>query len=271
MCVSVVIPSRDRSDALRRCLASIGRQEAFPLDLVVVDDGGRVPANVAGVATEFDARIVRLEGVGPAAARNAGVQAARGEIVLLLDDDCVVETGWAEKLVEAVATGDRVVAAGSVRAPADANVWLRASERIAVHAEVASAFFRTMNLACRRDLLVEVPFDESFRTAGGEDRDWCVRAARAGAVFRRVPGVGVDHRSALDRRSFVAQQVRYGRAARHLRARGTHARIPTRALLGGVVSGLRDSPAVGLGMLAGQGFAAAGYILESKARRGAIG
>ncbi len=271
MSVSVVIPSRDRPLALRRCLASIGRQGALPLDLVVVDDGGRVPEGVTAVADEFDARIVRLEGLGPAAARNAGVAAARGEIVLLLDDDCVVAPGWAEKLFEEVATGDRVVAAGSVRTPADANVWLRASERIAVQAEVASAFFRTMNLGCRRELLAELPFDETFRTAGGEDRDWCVRAARAGVVLKRVPEAAVDHRSALDGRSFVAQQLRYGRAARHLLSRGTHARVPSRAVLGGVVSGLRESPAVGLAMLSGHAFAATGYLLEWKAHRGAIG
>jgi GT2 family glycosyltransferase len=271
MSVSVVIPTRDRPLALRRCLASIGRHGALPLDVIVVDDGGLVPESVAALAAEFDASTVRLEGVGPAAARNAGVAAARGEIVLLLDDDCVVDPEWAEKLVEAVTAGDRVVAAGAVRAPDDANVWLRASERIAVQAEVASLFFRTMNLACRRELLVELPFDESFRTAGGEDRDWCVRAARAGVFFARISGVGVDHRSTLDARSFVAQQERYGRAARHLRARGTHARVPSRALLGGVVSGLRESPAVGIAMLAGHALAAAGYIRESRARRAAVG
>lgn len=271
MSVSVVIPTRDRPQALRRCLAAIGGQGRIQFERVVVDDGGRVPASVAAVAAEFDASIVRLEGVGPAAARNAGVAAARGEIVLLLDDDCVVGEGWADELVAVVAAGERVVAAGAVHAPAGANLWLRASERIAVGAEVASSFFRTMNLACRRELLLELPFDESFRTAGGEDRDWCVRAARAGVAFTRLSAVRLDHCCALDGRSFVAQQVRYGRAARHLREQGTHARVPVDALGRGIVAGLRESPAVGLTMLAGHALAAAGYVIESKARRVAVG
>ncbi len=269
MSASVVVPSRNRTDELGRCLASIRRHGPPPLELVVVDDGGRDPESVAAVAANFHAQVVRLEGVGPAAARNAGVVAARGEIVLLLDDDCVVGSAWAEKLVETVAAGDRLVAAGTVRTPDDANIWLRASERIALEAEVASSFFRTMNLACRRQLLLELRFDETFRAAGGEDRDWCVRAARSGVAFRRVTEASVDHRSALDGRSFVAQQVRYGRAARHLREQGTHTRVPSRALRRGVAAGLRDNPTVGAAMIAGHALAAAGFILESGPRPGA--
>ena len=271
MSVSVVIPSRDRPLALRRCLASIARKGPRTVEVVVVDDGGEVPATVATVATEQGARTVRLDGVGPAAARNAGVSEARGEIVLLLDDDCVVRPGWVERLVEAVEAGERIVAAGSVSAPRDANVWLNASERIARGVEDATCFFRTMNLACRRELLLALPFDESFRNAGGEDRDWCVRAARAGVDFRRVPEARVDHRSALDGRSFVAQQMRYGRAARHLQEQGTLTRVPPRALCRDIVAGLRERPTIGVTMIAGHAFAAAGYLLESGVRGAAVG
>ncbi len=271
MSVSVVIPSRDRPLELRRCLASVRRHATPSLELVVVDDGSRGRDQVAEVAGAVDARVIRLEGAGPAAARNAGVADARGDIVLLLDDDCVVGAAWADGLVEAVAAGGRIVAAGSVRTPENANIWLRASERIAVETEAASSFFRTMNLACRRQLLLELPFDETFRDAGGEDRDWCVRAARSGVVFTRVTEATVDHCSALEGRSFVAQQVRYGRAARHLRARGTHARIPPRVLGRGVAAALRDRPSVGVAMIAGHALAAAGYILGPGQHSVAVG
>ena len=237
----------------------------------MVDDGSCVAGNVAAVAAEFDAHVVRLQGVGPAAARNAGAGAASGEIVLLLDDDCVVGAAWAESLVRAVGEGHRIVAGGSVRTPDGANVWLRASERIAVGAEVATSFFRTMNVACRRQLLLELPFDETFRDAAGEDRDWCVRAARSGVAFRRVTEASVDHRSSLDGRSFLAQQVRYGRAARHLRARGTHTRMPPRAMAGGIADALRDRPTVAVAMIAGHALVAAGYLLESGPRPAAVG
>ena len=68
-----------------------------------------------------------------------------------------------------------------------AGPWLRASEALARVVERDVNLFRTNNLGCRRTLLLEVPFDESFDAAAGEDRDWCVRAERAGARFTRQP------------------------------------------------------------------------------------
>jgi len=265
--VSVVVPTRDRPEALARCVGALSAQTVGTgFGIVVVDDGSVARGTVAAVADEFGARLVRLEGVGPAAARNAGVAAAGGERILLLDDDCVPQAGWAQSLVTAAAGGPRLVVAGTVVPPPAATPWLRASERIAIEAEAASGFFRTLNLACDRELLMEIPFDSTFPEAAGEDRDWCVRVARAGATFVREPAAIVEHRADPGARAFFRQQMRYGRAVHILRRRGTHIPVSAGGHLRALTAGFREGTPVGLAMMAAQAATTAGFVIEMGSR-----
>lgn len=265
---SVVVPTRDRPEALARCLGALSAQTVgMGFAVVVVDDGSVARRAVAAVADEFGARLVRIAEAGPAAARNAGIAAASGEYILLIDDDCVPQAGWAESLVTAAAGGPRLVVAGTVVPPPAATTWLRASERIATELEAASGFFRTLNLACERQFLFENPFDITFRSAAGEDRDWCVRAARAGAAFVREPAAVVEHRADPGARAFFRQQLRYGRAVHILRRRGTHIPISATDHLQALASGFREGTPVGIAMLAAQATTTTGFLLETASRR----
>jgi glycosyltransferase involved in cell wall biosynthesis len=69
---TVVVPTRDRPDSLARCLEALAAQSLAGLEVVVVDDGSVVP-----VPAPPGARLVRLPGLGAAAARNAGARAER--------------------------------------------------------------------------------------------------------------------------------------------------------------------------------------------------
>jgi glycosyltransferase involved in cell wall biosynthesis len=87
--VTVVIPTRNRRTVLIRTLASVLAQEEVDLEVVVVDDGSSDDTS-ATVAALDDRRVtlVRRETCsGVAAARNAGIAAARGRWVAFLDDD----------------------------------------------------------------------------------------------------------------------------------------------------------------------------------------
>ncbi|MDP1850369.1 MAG: glycosyltransferase, partial [Solirubrobacteraceae bacterium] len=98
--ISVVVPTRDRPEALARCLAALARQRgADELEIVVVDDSD------GGGAAAPGARVVHGGARGPAAARNLGVRAARGAIVCFTDDDCVPAPDWAQRLAAACADG----------------------------------------------------------------------------------------------------------------------------------------------------------------------
>lgn len=95
--LSIVIPTHQRCDLLRRCLVTVLEHAPPATDIVVVDDAS--PSNSAShVAAQYPAvRIVRLERRrGFAVAANAGIRAGRGDIVELLNDDTEVQPGWAD-------------------------------------------------------------------------------------------------------------------------------------------------------------------------------
>jgi GT2 family glycosyltransferase len=95
--LSVVIPTHNRPDLLRACLASVRRHAPPGTDVVVVDDGSPGGAGTAVAAAFAGVRLVRLpEQRGFCAAVNAGVEAARAPVVELLNDDTEVTAGWAE-------------------------------------------------------------------------------------------------------------------------------------------------------------------------------
>jgi GT2 family glycosyltransferase len=81
--VSVVVPCKNRPDAVVRLLESLHRQDYPAMEIIVVDDGSEPPIPASNGALH-----VRLEAsCGPCVARNLGLARARGEYVLLLDDD----------------------------------------------------------------------------------------------------------------------------------------------------------------------------------------
>jgi glycosyltransferase involved in cell wall biosynthesis len=88
--VTVVIPTRDRWPLLSSAaLPSALGQEDVDLEVVVVDDGStdETPVQLRSIADER-LRTVRHESPrGVASARNAGIEAARGEWIAFLDDD----------------------------------------------------------------------------------------------------------------------------------------------------------------------------------------
>lgn len=81
---TAVVCTRDRPDLLKRALRSVLPELGPDDELVVVDDGTGAPVDLPAAEA---ARLVRTSGVGPAGARAAGLDAARGEYIAWCDDD----------------------------------------------------------------------------------------------------------------------------------------------------------------------------------------
>ncbi|HYH57802.1 MAG TPA: glycosyltransferase [Thermoleophilaceae bacterium] len=105
--MTVVIPTRDRWDVVPRTVASALAQESVEVEAVVVDDGSAQPAGEDAFGGDPRVTIVRhARPLGVSHARNAGIRAAAGPWVALLDDDDL----WSplklkEQLEEAERTG----------------------------------------------------------------------------------------------------------------------------------------------------------------------
>jgi hypothetical protein len=162
-------------------------EAAAPAEVVLVDDRRHareplrpvVPPSLAGRVS-----VVAGPGAGPAAARNAGWRAARGEWVAFLDDDVVPSPDWWARLVDdlrvppevAGVQGRVVVPLPAGRRPTD---WERCT------AGLGGARWATADMAYRRSVLAAVGgFDERFPRAYREDAELAVRVRGAGHRLR---------------------------------------------------------------------------------------
>jgi GT2 family glycosyltransferase len=222
--LSVVVPTRGRPAALRRCLDALAACEAPPggAEVVVVADGPQpAVAPVLAQVEGLDLRHVEVQPVGPAGARNRGVDQARGAVVAFTDDDCTPTRGWMRALVDGLQSSPGAVAGGPVLSGLPGNRRLEAAQLIVdvVHSELVAgdrpaAFFSSNNLAmARADYIALGGFDEAFGMAAAEDRDLCDRARAAGHPLRMLPGAVVLHHHDLTLLGLWRQQYRYGRGA----------------------------------------------------------
>jgi glycosyltransferase involved in cell wall biosynthesis len=274
--ISIVVPTRDRPDRLAVCLAALERQTAADLEIVVVDDASRDTAAVAAVVTGAPrARLLHGAGRGPAAARNAGVAAARAPVICFTDDDCDPVPGWAAALTARIAAGADA-AAGPTRNGRPHSVVAAAAQAVATHLAEATIdpegrmrFAPTSNLACRAEVCATVPFDESYPLAAGEDRDWCARLVGSGRTLAFTPDALVRHHQELTPASFWRQQVRYGRGAYRFRSgHGTLRRPePASFYLGLLRRGFADGVRAGLLVGVAQVATAVGVLQEAAASR----
>jgi GT2 family glycosyltransferase len=263
---TVVVPTHGRPAALGRCLDALRRQSLWPgLEVIVVHDGA---AETASAPTGV--RVVQTDAQrGPASARNAGARLATAPFVLFTDDDCLPAADWAERLVSELSGGAHVVAG---RTTSDENALTRASQVIAdelmaaVPGEGSLAFAPTLNLGCRREVIEDVPFDEAFGEAAGEDRAWCLQVRTRGFAIVFVPGALVDHRPNLSLSRFIRQHVRYGRGSLRFRARYDRPLASPSFYLDLVQRGFRAGPAVGVCVLVAQAAAALGVATERASR-----
>jgi glycosyltransferase involved in cell wall biosynthesis len=96
--VTVIVSTRNRAGYLGACLASLAEQRyAAPFEVVVVDNASTddTPDVIERwVETDPRFRSVREERVGLSFGKNAGIEAARGSILLFTDDDVIVDQDW---------------------------------------------------------------------------------------------------------------------------------------------------------------------------------
>jgi glycosyltransferase involved in cell wall biosynthesis len=223
--VSVVIPTYNRLPTLRRVLAALSAQDyGGPLEAIVVSDGSDDGTDEYLDSGDAPVPVVacRQPNAGPASARNSGVQHARGEIIVFLDDDVVPTPSLVSKHVEGhLRLGDRVVVIGPMLNPPDheMSMWVRYEQAMLekqYHAMMRGDWaptarqFYTGNASVRRNHLIDVGgFDTQLRRA--EDVELAQRLADRGIEFAyEAEAVGL-HYAERSFESWRAIAEAYGR------------------------------------------------------------
>src|SRR3989338_8732025 len=204
--ITVIIPTYNRKDILRRCLNALARQSypAKNYEIIIVDDGSTDGTEdlVKPFLNNYicPLRYFKQENRGPAAARNLGIKNATGNIVLFMGDDIIAQSNFLE---EHMAWHDRypddsTAVLGYVTWSPEIEItpfmrWLenggpqfhfwQINDKIEIE---SSYFFYMCNVSVKRNFLVKagVLCDEDFPYAAYEDTELGMRLKARGLILK---------------------------------------------------------------------------------------
>ena len=217
--VSVVVATYNGGKTLRICLRSLCKLNYPDFEIIVIDDGSK--DDVPEIAQSFDperVKYIRQENQGLSAARNAGMNAATGEIVAYTDDDCRADEDWLYYLAADLAESDFVAMGGhNFLPPEDSSTAaaVMAAPGGPIHVMLTAREAEHIpgcNMAFRKDALEAVGgFDPVYRKAG-DDVDVCWRLQDAGHKIGFNPVGFVWHYRRSTVAAYLKQQSGYGEA-----------------------------------------------------------
>jgi glycosyltransferase involved in cell wall biosynthesis len=225
--VSVIIPVYEPDDSLvslARCLAG----QTYPanrLELLLVDDGssGQQTGAVFEAALRVlpdtvSARLLRQPNRGSYSARNTGIAAAGGDLVIFTDADCLPQPVWIAGMVAALLSGEDDLVAGAIAMmrsdETSVTEWYDSLLGLPQQWFAQSVGFgATANLGVTRACLDVVQgFDATLRSGG--DQEFCDRAQRSGFHLGYSASAPVVHsaRIGIEELARKTRRVAMGRA-----------------------------------------------------------
>ena len=197
MYISVVIPTYNRLPILKKCLSALEKQsiknDIENYEIILVDDGST--DNTLSWLSENQARLPHLNifeqnHQGPAAARNLGIDKARGDTIVFIDSDLVVTENFLQAHCDALLSGmksrgDRIFTYGWVINTCNFDNPTAESYKIT---DFSAAYFATGNVAIAKKWLIEAEkFDPQFQLYGWEDLELGVRLKKLDLKLIKCP------------------------------------------------------------------------------------
>lgn len=193
---SVIIPTYQRNDSVKRLLQALKRQTIQPymFEVLVVVDGSDDGTDhmIANMKVPYRLSCIWQPNRGRAAARNAGIVGAEGELIVLLDDDMEPLPEFLSAHWHAHQERERLGVLGAVPVRIDSKsppVAAYIAEKFGQHLEKLSQpgyqlhlrDFYSGNFSIRKETLLAVGlFDEEFKAYGNEDLELSLRLKKAG-------------------------------------------------------------------------------------------
>ena len=196
--ISVVVPARNAAADIGDCVASVLASRGVAFEAIVADDGS--DDGTAAEAALLPCRVLRLPHRGAATARNAGADAARGEMLFFTDADCrLAPDTLARAAASLAALHPRSLLGGTYAVePADPSFLARFQAVFIHEAETRGAapdYVATHALAVRTaEFRDSGGFDERLALPILEDVEFSHRLRRAGWRLALDPAVQVRHR-----------------------------------------------------------------------------
>ncbi|GMU55072.1 MAG: hypothetical protein AMXMBFR33_42180 [Candidatus Xenobia bacterium] len=184
--ISVVLCSYNRIASLEKVLLSLTDQTlpADQFEVVVVDDGSTDGTSQRVQSLDLPYRLVlrTQANQGLATARNTGIMAASGWVVLFIDDDVLADRRLLAEHLRSHFKHPKAVVNGWVN---HVETPVRPEKRRFTMADISTSFFWTSNVSVKREhLLAAGLFDEEFKEYGWEDQELGLRLMALGLQAR---------------------------------------------------------------------------------------
>lgn len=227
--VTVVIPTYQRCASVQRALQALSRQTLSPdeYEVVVSIDGSQdgTQEMVSQFSASYTLRSIWQPNRGRAVACNDGIRMARGQLLILLDDDMVPVDGFLAAHLRAHPEGSRLGVVGAAPVPLTRSsppvvqyVGWKFNCHLENLAQPRYQFklrdFYSGNFSIRPEVLLEVgAFDESFSIYGNEDLELSVRLSKAGVQLVFSPEALAHQHYTKDFAALARDNIAKGRTA----------------------------------------------------------
>jgi len=194
---SIIIPTYNRGKIIKKVIESLSNQSYPPdkYELIVVDDGStdNTEEVIRSIHTPCNLRYFRRKKEGIASARNYGIKKAKGEIIIFVDSDVVVNRDFVKEHVHSHSKGDGIIVRGVVISTETIDKLGKEKKKLT---DISTAFFATGNVSIRKKYLLKVGlFDEDFKEYGWEDLELGVRLKKEGLkVVTNKKAVGYHYK-----------------------------------------------------------------------------
>lgn len=238
MKASVIIATYNRAPILRRCLECLHLQTSSDFEILIVDDGGsdETAKVVSDFSTRLDLRYLRQKNQGQGKARNLGVQMAKNEIVVFINDDILVDADFIHQHLtwHRIHSDAKFAVLGFIDwhpelQPTPFMRWLTngssvlgrfggqqfAFEKLANKDRADYNFFYTSNLSLKKSLLDREKFSPAFDLYGWEDIELGYRLEKNhGMILLYNPAAIAYHHHKISPADFQKRMKMVGAAAR---------------------------------------------------------
>lgn len=205
--VSIIIPVYNQHELTEECINAVLENTSGEYEIIIIDNGSDPSIHLPFTGLVESCIVRNEENKGFPAAINQGIQESSGDVICLLNNDCIVTPGWLDTLlphldqfdiigpVTNYSSGMQQVSADSYSNKDELNQsaasWAEAMAGTDPTEVKWIIGFCMMFKQSTYDLTG--PFDESIWPACGEEIDFCLRARQSGLRIAIVPSVYVHH------------------------------------------------------------------------------
>ena len=220
---SIIILTRNNLEYTKMCLESIRRYTPEPHEIIVVDNGS-TDGTIEYLEAQEDVKLIKNGlNLGFALGNNLGLREARGEYIVILNNDTVVTEGWLTWLINSAQSNPQVGIVGP-RSNYVVGVQLVKNVPYGDNMDAMQEFARQWSLEnsgryeealrvigfcmlVKREVIEKIGgFDPYYEAGNFEDDDFCIRAQRAGFKIRIAHDVFIHH---FGSKTFQSEKIDY--------------------------------------------------------------